>query len=208
MGSVDTTPQVEWGTAHHVSPGQKESGDLAVALPHRRGLLLAVIDGCGHGPEAARVAQAAADCLREQPDDSVLGQVHRCHAALAGTRGVVMTLADYDATESALTLCGIGNVEAVLFRARAERGAPARETALLRGGIVGGERPAPYASVVPVHGGDVLVMLTDGVRAEFAPDLALRQPPQRLAEQLLARNSKGNDDALVLVARFPASADE
>lgn len=208
MGSVGTTPQVEWGTAHHASPGQTESGDRAVVLPHRRGLLLAVIDGCGHGPEAARAAQAAVETLRGNPDDSVLGQVDRCHQALAGTRGVVMTLADYDATEGALTLCGIGNVEAVLFRARATRGTPARETALLRGGIIGGERPLPYASVVPVHADDVLVMLTDGVRADFGADLALRQPPQRIADHLLSRNSKGNDDALVLVARFPASADE
>jgi len=68
--------------------------------------------------------------------------------------------------------------------------------------------PPPHASVVPVHAGDVLVLLTDGVRPDFGAELALRQPPQRLADQLLARHSKGNDDALVLVARFPACADE
>lgn len=208
MESVDTTQRIEWGEAHHVSPGHSRSGDLHVVLPHRRGMLLAVIDGCGHGPEAAAAAELAAHTIREAPEQSVLGHLARCHAALRLTRGVVMTLADFDSRERTLTLCGVGNVEAILCRRRPVRGAPAREITLLRGGILGAEVPLPHASVVPVNGGDVLVFLTDGVRADLGPDLPLRLPPQRLAEQLLARLSKGNDDALVLVARFPASDDE
>lgn len=207
MASVGTAQRIEWGEAHHVSPGQDRSGDVHVVLPHRRGTLLAVIDGCGHGPDAAEAAERAAEVLREAPDHSVLGHLDRCHRALVPTRGVVMTLADYDARESTLTLCGIGNVEAVLFRLHPRRGAPPRETALLRGGILGSDLPPPHASVVPVQGGDVLVLMTDGLRPDLA-DVPLRVAPQRLAEQLLARLSKGTDDALVLVARFPATDDE
>lgn len=208
MGSVGTAPQVEWGEAHHHSPGQTESGDRAVVLPHRRGVLLAVIDGCGHGPEAARAAQVAVSALRASPDETALGQLARCHAALGDTRGVVMTLADFDAGDGTLTLCGVGNVEAHLFRFRPAKGSSARETALLRAGILGGERAFPHASVVPIHGGDVLVMHTDGIRPDVGADLPLRQSAQRLADQILARHTKGTDDALVLVARFPSPADE
>ena len=71
-----------------------------------------------------------------------------------------------------------------------------------RGGIVGGELPAVQAAIVPVTPGDTLVFATDGVRQEFVADISLREPPQRLADQILARFGKGTDDALVLVARY------
>jgi hypothetical protein len=44
-------------------------------------------------------------------------------------------------------------------------------------------------------------MATDGVRPGFAEGLPLKEPPQQLAERILARDGKGTDDALVLVAR-------
>jgi hypothetical protein len=50
--------------------------------------------------------------------------------------------------------------------------------------------------------GDTLVMATDGVRSGFAADLPLHGSPQALADEILARDGKRTDDALVLVARY------
>lgn len=208
METASSLPPLDWGVALRPLPGENVSGDVHVVEAHRHGVLLAVVDGCGHGPEAARAAARASDALRESPDQPVHLQLARCHEALADTRGAAMTLADFNRRQHTLTLCGVGNVEATLFRAAPATGAPAREDALLRGGVVGAQLPSPYASVVPIQPGDTLVMASDGVRTHFERDQALLLTPQRLADLLLEKNFKGNDDALVLVARFRDHAHE
>lgn len=200
--------RVEWAVAQRTLPGQTVSGDRHVALPHHRGLTLAVIDGIGHGPEAAKAADLAADTLRLFPEHSPLTQLNCCHLALGDTRGVVMTLAEFNLRDQTLTLCGVGNVEATLFRAVSGPGTPAREGALLRGGVVGGQLPAPHASVFPIGAGDILIMVSDGLRMDFSRELATRSHLQHLADHLLDRNFKGTDDGLVLVARFKEQEDE
>jgi phosphoserine phosphatase RsbX len=193
---------VEWGVAQRALPGESVCGDTHVVLPHGDSVLLAVIDGVGHGPEAAQASELAAAILRSAPDQGVQLHFQRCHVSLAHSRGAVMTLADFNAHRQTLTLCGVGNVEAMLYRFAAKAGVPLEERALLRGGVVGGHLPEPYASVLPVYSGDVLVMMSDGLRSDLTREQALRLAPQRLADWLLEKNSKGTDDALVLVVRF------
>lgn len=200
--------RIEWAVAHRTLSGQTVSGDRHAVLPHRRGVTLAVIDGIGHGPEAAKAAALAVDTLRLFPENSPLAQLNCCHLALANSRGVVMTLAEFNLRDQTLTLCGVGNVEATLFRATPGTDAPAREEALLRGGVVGGQLPAPHASSFPVDAGDILVMASDGLRQDFTRELPARGNLQHLADHLLEKNLKGTDDALVLVARFKEQADE
>jgi phosphoserine phosphatase RsbX len=53
-----------------------------------------------------------------------------------------------------------------------------------------------------VAAGDVLILATDGIRAGFADGLKLDEPTRILADKILNRHFKGNDDALVLVARY------
>ena len=194
---------LEWGVAAQAAPNESVTGDAHLMLPTSTGLLLAVIDGSGHGPEAAQATQRALDTLREAPEQSVIAHLHDCHAALAGSRGVVMTIADYHRAERTLTFCGVGNVEALLFRARPAAGGARQESAMLRGGVVGSHLPEPFATIIPVHGGDVLVMATDGVRHDFAPEAVLRSPPRQSAGALLKKHARGTDDAVVLVVRFP-----
>lgn len=201
-------PQIEWAVAQCPVPGETVSGDCHAVVPHRHGVTLAVIDGIGHGPEAAKAATLAAETLRLFPDYAPLAQLNCCHLALAETRGVVMTLAGFNRRDQSLTLCGVGNVAATLFRAAPGPGTPAREEALLRGGVVGGQLPAPHASTVPVGPGDILVMASDGVRPDFSRELPIRSHLQHLADHLLEKYRKGTDDALVLVARFKEPGDE
>lgn len=203
MDSTSHSPAIEWGVAWQAAPGESVSGDAHLVLLHPSGALLAVIDGSGHGPLAAEAAELAVATLREVPTESVLNHFSRCHAALTGTRGAVMTLADFNQAHRTVTLSGVGNVEAMLFRAKSGPGLSSAECASLRSGIVGDHLPSPYAVVIPVEPADVLVMVTDGVRPLFNDLAGLGLPAQRLADQLLRQHSRGNDDALVLVARFP-----
>ena len=52
---------VEWGIATRCRRGETTSGDLAVVTLLPEGVLVAGIDGLGHGDEAARAARKAAD---------------------------------------------------------------------------------------------------------------------------------------------------
>lgn len=169
--------------------------------PFPNGVLVAAVDGLGHGEEAAAAAKLAVSVLERHAQEEVIALLRRCHEALRGTRGVVMSLASFRAPDSLLTWLGVGNVEGLLLREAAD--SALRHGALvLRGGVVGAELPPLRVSVIPVMRGDTLIFATDGIREGFTERLALSDPPQELADRILARHAKGTDDALVLVARY------
>jgi hypothetical protein len=112
-----------------------------------------------------------------------------------------MSLASFNALDNTMTWLGVGNVEGLLLRADVAADPP-RENVLLRGGVVGYQLPALHTATLPVTRGDVLILATDGIRGGFAEDVTLSDPPQRIAEHILARRATGMDDALVLVARY------
>src|SRR6266571_254576 len=134
---------------------------------------------------------------------AALALLERCHVALKGSRGVVMSLAFANRHQNALTWAGVGNVDCMLFHVGAAPPAkPTRAGLVTWGGIVGSELPEVRAQVVPLARGDVLIFATDGIREGFSDGLQLEAPPQQLAEHILSQHGKGTDDALVLVARY------
>jgi phosphoserine phosphatase RsbX len=177
------------------------SGDRYVIAPFSGGVLVAVIDGLGHGPEAASASNAAARILEADAAGSIVELVRRCHESLYRTRGVVMSLASFSAGESTMTWMGVGNVEGVLLRARP---APdrTREVINTRGGVIGYQLPPLRATTLPVSRGDMLIMATDGIRSGFTQGLSLAYQPQKLADAILVQYGKPSDDALVVVVRY------
>ena len=194
-------PLVEYGVAKSILPGQGESGDRHLVCCHGDGILIAAIDGIGHGAEAANAAEAAISILKGSPDEPVISLLERCHEGLRSTRGVVLSLASIDPKHGMMTWIGVGNVQGVLMRAGARKGA-VEEVLLLRGGVVGSQLPALQAAVLPIAKGDTLVFATDGIHGEFVEDLSALEAPQRAADKILKQHCRGNDDALVLVARL------
>ena len=56
------------GVAGAPHAGEKRSGDLAVFVPTAAGALVGLIDGLGHGPEAADAAERCADVVRQHAE--------------------------------------------------------------------------------------------------------------------------------------------
>jgi phosphoserine phosphatase RsbX len=194
---------IEWGVATRTLPGERESGDLHLVKAVARGVLVAVVDGLGHGSEASSAAHAAVAALDRHAGESPLPLLERCHRALQGTRGAVMSLATFDSAGRSMTWVGVGNVEGRLLHADgSDRFARVRDSLVTRGGIVGGELPRVQAQTLPVAAGDMLIFATDGIKEGFADELRADATPQQLADEILARYGKGTDDALVLVAGF------
>lgn len=192
---------VDWACASRAKPGERETGDRAEVIPFPDGALIAAIDGLGHGEEAAAAARAACAALAMDPSDNAIALVRRCHLALAGSRGVAMSLASVDVRRGVFTWIGVGNVEGVVVQTGPE-GQSVRSRMINRGGVVGSALPLLRAEVLGFSPGDLFVLATDGIDQRFADDLTrdLRRV-EEIANGLLARFAKLNDDALVLVAR-------
>jgi negative regulator of sigma-B (phosphoserine phosphatase) len=181
-------------------PNERESGDRHVFHHCREGILIAAVDGAGHGAEAAAAARVAAATLEAHAHESPITLLLRCHEDLKGTRGAVVTTAFVHLRDRTLTWAGIGNVEAMLIH-DGNNGAPP-DRLLLRNGVLGYRLPSIRAEVLPLAPLDTLVIATDGIAPEFGDGLLLDDDPQVIADRLLADHYQGTDDALVVVARY------
>jgi serine/threonine protein phosphatase PrpC len=192
---------LDYGVASQTLPGETRSGDRYIVTPRPDGILVGVVDGLGHGAEAAAAADRAVETIEHHAAETLITLAQRCHVALSGTRGVVMSLARFHPRDETLVWLGVGNVEGVLLRSH-NHDHPIREPLLVRGGVIGDRLPPLMASLVPVAKGDLLVLATDGINSNFERAIVRTDPPQVIADKILAAHAKGNDDALVVVSRY------
>ena len=190
----------EYAVASRPLAGESQSGDAALVDADSDRILVAVVDGLGHGEEAAHAAHVATATLRAQADKPLASLFQHCHEALLPTRGAAMTLATLEASSASLTWSGVGNVEGVLVTGH---GPASRKYHLTnRGGVVGYRMPAVLASVLTIHPGDLLILATDGIDESFAGDSIPAGTPERVVRTILERHGKATDDALVLALRW------
>ena len=161
------------------------------------------VDGLGHGPEAARAAGLAIDTAEAHAARPLIEIVEECHRRLLPTRGAALSLARWSAPLRRLEWIGVGNVEGLVLQPAAGAGI-GRERLLLRSGLVGVNLPLLRVQAVEVPGDGRLIFATDGIGREFDRGLDPSDPPQTLADRILVRSFKGDDDALVLVVRLHA----
>lgn len=223
MKQIEVPLPLEWGVAHVVLPGQKESGDYYLVKPHDQGILVAVVDGLGHGEEAAAASRKAVQVLDSYVQEPLIQLIRRCHSELQGTRGVVMSVVYIRAFDETMTWLAVGNVETVLFRSDF-RSSRQYERVIMRSGVVGHNLPPLIATILPLNQGDTIVFTTDGIKEGYVgeqissdsqligkgvwtasgsvAEMVASQPPQVLADRICSQYAKGNDDALVLVVRY------
>lgn len=197
-GNVNAGP-FDIGIAGRALPGESVSGDMHFVVVGKSGTLLGVVDGLGHGKEAAYAAARAVECAISQADQPLPVIVEKCHASILTTRGVVMSLAFFESAQQTMHWLGVGNVEGVVVRS----GSTPQTASFLpcRGGVVGGRLPKLVCTKLHITSGDIIIFATDGIHPNFAQRPMLPAPPQRMADQILAKHARDNDDALVLVAR-------
>jgi phosphoserine phosphatase RsbX len=198
---ADEAGAFDWALAGRPLRGESVSGDrgLVVSTPERT--LLAVIDGLGHGVDAAYAAERAQQILEDNAAEPLEPLLVLCHQGLAETRGAAMAIGIVDHRRGSMEWLSVGNVEAALFRG---------QHALTRGfesvfhlpGVVGYRLPPIHLPVTSIGRGDVLVMATDGINPNFLDDPGPMVPTERAADRILEEHSRLSDDALVLVARL------
>ena len=197
MDATGEAGPLAWAAAWRPCDGESVCGDAYLVAATPGGAMVAVVDGLGHGPDAAGAAGLAVETLSRHAADPLDVLASRCHAALARTRGAALTVASFSSLDSAMTWFGVGNVDGVFLGAKGKR-----ETVFLRGGIVGHNLPPPRVATHSAALGDVLLMCTDGIRAGFAEGVDRSEPLPELADRILRLHSRTEDDALVLAVRY------
>lgn len=170
-------------------PTERISGD--VTAWHRAGdrLVVALVDGLGHGILAREAADAAV--LGLHADEALDDTVRRVHNHVKGTRGVTMAVARVHAGRVEVGV--VGNVRVGVFGPGGTRRASQTPGTL---GLGAAPRTL-HPDHLPFGPQDRLVMWTDGLRDQLTIDRVL--PPSQLAPELLARWGRDTDDATVVV---------
>lgn len=186
-----------WGAVCRPKQNQTISGDIFFAHDSDgKKLLASVIDGLGGGQEAAKAATAAEKILSEFPDLPLQDLIQRSHVALHSTRGAVIGILRLDSQKNQIDYIGVGNIGVQVY---------SRQTIkpISKNGILGFRLPALLELHYSYDPGDVFVLYSDGVSSRFALDsqIDIRQPAQKIAEQILALYGKTSDDATVLVIK-------
>ncbi len=198
---------IEWAAAARPLSSENSCGDQSVTIDVvGTAALFGVLDGLGHGEEAARAAACGLATLRSDPGKPLGVLIQLCHRAMSETRGAAMTLARIDfeagaAEADVLTWSGIGNVTANLV-AKGPTGARLRSSARLSGGIVGYRLPDTiHTQTIAIRPGDLLVITTDGISENYVDSIDFAASATVIAERILSRHRRETDDALVLAAR-------
>ena len=197
----EISQRIEWGMASRNMKGQIGSGDCHMIRSFPNGLLIAVVDGLGHGQEAAIAAKKAVESLSEFAQEPLSSLMNHCHRELTNTRGAVVSLVSFNFPKKTMTWLGVGSVEGVLFRAD-PRATPVSLILLLDSGVLGYRLPPLLEATIAIEPGDTLILATDGIRRDFSEKLLLKDSPQKIADHIMEKFGKETDDALVLVVRY------
>jgi anti-sigma regulatory factor (Ser/Thr protein kinase) len=180
------------------APGEVECGDAWSEERRPGNATMLVVDGLGHGPNAAVAAREAVRVFGESPGALPVPRVEALNAALRATRGAAVAVAHIDAARKIVRFSGLGNISATIHEQDSVRHLVSQH------GIAGQNSRRIEEYTYPWSEHAVLVMHSDGIATRL--DLAaypglLERHPGLVAGVLYRDFARGRDDATVVVAR-------
>ncbi|WP_423193402.1 ATP-binding protein [Cupriavidus sp. H18C2] len=179
------------------APGERVSGDgWSVAVQDDRADVV-VVDGLGHGPDAADAAMAALTLFDVRHGAAPGAYVERAHAALRGTRGAAVGAYRLDRNSHRVRFAGAGNILGRVISGIGDR------TLVSQNGTAGLHVRAVQEQEMewPQHA--LVVLHSDGIQSrwQFDDPTLLQRDPAIVAAFVLWKFSRGRDDATVVVVR-------
>lgn len=178
---------------------EQECGDACAVVETGNSRTAIVVDGLGHGPQAAEAAQAALQSFHAGPGSPLVEMFTRMNRALRHTRGAAVSVLRLHPDRA--EYCGIGNVRALTLSAHR-----ARHQLTGQPGVVGWSMPTPRIHATSLDPGTALVLHTDGIDPRWAREpspFLLRLPPPLLSAALAHGHRRTRDDATVLTVKPP-----
>ena len=198
-----------WGDGAPAEPGEWAVGGINVPLPGeeicgdawevrcREGAIdVAMIDGLGHGPEAAKAAAAATTAFLARTGRSPSQSLDDADAALHSTRGAAMGVTLIDLQRGRVTFAGVGNTVAAVITGDAS------QQLVSFGGIVGQRNIHLREFTAPWSPDSIFVAHSDGIATRWNLGAYPGLPachPSLIAGVLYRDFARGRDDASILV---------
>ncbi|NML16872.1 SpoIIE family protein phosphatase [Azohydromonas caseinilytica] len=181
-------------------PGEQACGDGWAAHDDADGRrTVFMVDGLGHGTEAAVAANEALAQFQRSRHEPPTQILHAVHQALRHTRGGAVAVARIDPASATVAFAGLGNIAATVL----VHGAQARRM-VSHNGTAGHNARKIQAFDYPCGHDGLLVMHSDGIGTGWALDAypgLPRMHPMLVAGVLYRDFVRGRDDATVVVAR-------
>ena len=174
------------------------SGDGWAILHAPQRTMVVVVDGLGHGVEAAKASDAALRVAREHGGWPPARIIEEAHGALRVTRGAAIGIAEIAMGEQVVRYAGVGNISGVIASVQGTRSMASHN------GTVGHVMHRVQEFTYPWSRGACLIMHSDGImtrwRLDAYPGLVGRHPG--LVAGVLYRDfTRGRDDATVVAVR-------
>ncbi|MGE5170729.1 MAG: ATP-binding SpoIIE family protein phosphatase [Rudaea sp.] len=183
-------------------PGESVSGDawlVQIAGARQR---VMVVDGLGHGPDAAAAARCAVRIALEHPSLEPVPLLEALHAALRSTRGAAIAVAMLEPHASTGRFASIGNVRGVVHT-----GGEGVRSLVSHNGTVGHQvrKIQSFDFAYPAHA--LLMLHSDGIDTHWSiaayPGFE-RHHPAVIAAAIYRDHTRGRDDATFVVVRNEA----
>lgn len=191
------TPQV----AHKNTPyvGEEFSGDKVVMYQDSERMLLAIIDGLGHGPSAHQMSKFIAEKLNTlshslSPDDMLNALNQCCTPSIIAAVGIGVV----DKRQQTFTFSAIGNISAYILSHNSF-------AYVSRDGSIGNNMRKPYSQTKALLPGDIIVLHSDGIMSRLYSQhdsAMLRLEPEYIIEYIYTHFYKDYDDASCIVYRY------
>jgi anti-sigma regulatory factor (Ser/Thr protein kinase) len=179
-------------------PGETACGDNISWEINADRYIVMVVDGLGHGPQAAEAADEAVRIFQAYNSDPPLSIVTRLHDALKKTRGAAAAIAEIRPLAGTLVYSGVGNIAGSILSNTLSR------SLVSHNGTLGHVMPRVQEFKVDWPKDGILVMHSDGLQSRWDlsryPGLLSRQPAL-IAGVLLRDFRRERDDASVLVMK-------
>lgn len=203
--SVTSTSRFEIGTINLPAPHEIACGDTWRIAESGIDLSVMVVDGLGHGPEAAKVADEAAKQFEQDSFCPLTIFFDRLHNQLRTTRGGAVAVARVDAESGRVGFMGVGNIGGVIRStiAAENRGLSSHN------GTVGVQMPKKQEFEYSLAENGLLILFSDGLQSRWTiekyPGLMSRHSAI-IAAVLYRDFYRGRDDVTVAVIRRLASS--
>lgn len=188
------------GAINLPAPHEIACGDAWRVAENESGLSIMVVDGLGHGPEAAKVGAEAADVFECDPFQALETLFDRLHARLRTTRGGAVAVGRIDIRKNCLKYMGVGNISGAIRSLTSTTGRGLSS----HNGTVGLQMTKKQEFEYPFSDDAIMIMHSDGLQTrwnfENYPGLLPRHPAI-IATVLYRDFCRGRDDVTITVIR-------